>query len=122
MKPIVIPIVLLVLVMVFVVFNGLNVSKDLKTLLDRSNNLPNEPKKDTLEQLEIIEDIWNRHKEHISFVVKYDFIFNVEKEISTAKSGVISDDAATFLSAKKGMINLFEYIREVQRFRLDNII
>ena len=39
-----------------------------------------------------------------------------------AKAGVGAEDPGTYLAAKRSMINILEYIRDVQRLRLDNII
>ena len=45
-----------------------------------------------------------------------------KKETSSAKAGVIAEDPGTYLAAKKGMLCILEYIRDVQCLRLDNII
>jgi hypothetical protein len=118
----IIPIILLVAVAVFVVFNGLNTEKEIKTLIEQTKELPEEPKKDTLEKIKSIEEIWNKNKEHFSAITKYDFIYNFSKETSSAKAGVIAEDPGTYLAAKKGMLCILEYIRDVQCLRLDNII
>lgn len=122
MKNMIIPIILLIAVGVFVVFNGLNAEKELTALIEQTQKLPEEPEDDTLEEVKSIEKLWNKNKEHFSAITKYDFIYNFSKETSSAKAGIISEDPGTYLAAKKGMLCILEYIRDIQRLRLDNII
>ena len=122
MKPVIIPILLLVAVVVFVVLNGENTEKELTYLIKITKELPDKPNDDTIEELEKLEKAWKKQKEHFSAVIKFDFVYNFSKEMSSAKAGAHADDAGTYLSAKKGMLNILEYIRDVQRLRFDNII
>ncbi len=122
MKTIIIPVILLIASIVFVIWSGVTVDNSLKGLIEQTNKLPDEPDKDTLKSIEKIEKHWNKHKELYSAVIKFDFVYNFSREISAAKAGVDADDAGTYLAAKKSMLNILEYIKDVQELRLDNII
>ncbi len=122
MKPLIIPAVLLIAVLLFVVLSGLNTDKELTSLIKMSEKLPDKPNEKTLDRIKQIEKKWNSNKEHFSAVIKYDFVFNFSKEISSAKAGVIADDDGTYLAAKKGILNILFYIRDIQRLRFDNVI
>ncbi len=122
MKPLIIPAVLLIAALLFVIINGFNTEKELTTIIKMSEDLPDEPTDKTLDQIKQIEKKWNKNKEHFSAIIKYDFVFNFSKEISSAKAGIIADDDGTYLAAKKGILNILYYIRDIQRLRFDNVI
>jgi hypothetical protein len=122
MKTIIIPVILLIAAIVFVVWSGITVDNSLKGLIEQTKNLPDNPDKNTLKSIENIEKHWNKHKELYSAVIKFDFVYNFSKELSAAKAGVDADDTGTYLAAKKSMLNILEYIKDVQELRLDNII
>ena len=122
MKTIIIPVILLIAAIIFVIWSGITVDNSLKGLIEQTKKLPDEPDKHTLKSIEEIEKHWNKHKELYSAVIKFDFVYNFSKEISAAKAGVAADDPGTYLSAKKSILNILEYIKDVQELRLDNII
>ena len=122
MKTIIIPVILLIVATFFIIWSGITVDNSLKGLIEQTKALPDTPDKDTLESIEKIEKHWNKHKELYSAVIKFDFVYNFSKEISAAKAGVIADDAGTYLAAKKSILNILEYIKDVQELRFDNII
>ncbi len=122
MKTIIIPVILLIAAIVFVIWSGVSVDNSLKGLIEQTKDLPDEPDKNTIKAIEKIEKHWNKHKELYSAVIKFDFVYNFSREISAAKAGVDAEDAGTYLSAKKSMLNILEYIKDVQELRLDNII
>ena len=122
MKPIILPIIILSLAAMFVVISGAVVESSLNELTDQAKSLPDSVDGEAYKQIELIEDHWNKHKELYSAVIKFDFVYNFSKEISMAKAGISADDAGTYLAAKKSLINILEYIRDVQRLRLDNIV
>ena len=122
MKTIIIPVILLIAAIIFVIWSGITVDNSLKGLIEQTKKLPDEPDKHTLKSIEEIEKHWNKHKELYSAVIKFDFVYNFSKEISAAKAGVSADDPGTYLAAKKSILNILEYIKDVQELRLDNII
>ena len=122
MKTIIIPIILFIAAIVFVVWSGITVENSLKGLIKEVRNLPTIPDKNTLFSIDELEKHWNKHKELYSAVIKFDFVYNFSKEISAAKAGIDADDVGTYLAAKKSMLNILEYIKDVQELRLDNII
>lgn len=122
MKTIIIPIILLIAAIIFVIWSGISVENSLKGLIEQIKELPDTPDKSTVFSIDEIENHWNKHKEMYSAVIKFDFVYNFSRELSAAKAGVDADDAGTYLAAKKSMLNILEYIKDVQDFRLDNII
>lgn len=122
MKTIIIPVILLIAAIVFVVWSGITVDNSLKGLIEQTKDLPDKPDKNTLKSIENIEKHWGKHKELYSAVIKFDFVYNFSKELSAAKAGVEADDVGTYLAAKESMINILEYIKDIQELRLDNII
>ncbi|MBR5323032.1 MAG: DUF4363 family protein [Clostridia bacterium] len=122
MKTIIIPIILLIAAMVFIIWSGIAVDNSLKGLIEQTKDLPDTPNENTLKLIEDIEKHWNKHKELYSAVIKFDFIYNFSKEISAAKAGVNAEDTGTYLAAKKSLLNILEYIRDVQKLRIDNLI
>lgn len=122
MKTIIIPVILLIAAIIFVIWSGITVDNSLKGLIEQTKSLPDTPDEDTLKAIEKIEKHWNKHKELYSAVIKFDFVYNFSKEISAAKAGVSADDAGTYLAAKKSILNILEYIKDIQALRLDNII
>ncbi len=122
MKPIILPIILLSVAMIFVVVSGMVVESSLVELIEQTKNLPDTVDGEVYQQIEAIEKHWNKHKELYSMVIKFDFVYNFSKEISVAKAGAAADDGGTYLSAKKSLINILEYIKDVQGLRLDNIV
>ena len=122
MKTIILPILLLISVLVFVITVGFSTNKSLSDLIKQTNALPDTPEENTLDEINKIEKHWNKHKEIYSAIIKFDFVYNFSREISAAKAGCKADDPGTYLAAKKSMVNILEYIRDVQRLRFDNII
>ena len=122
MKPFIIALVLLIAVAIFVIYSGFSTSSNLDGIISQLKALPEDPDTNTLSDLNIIEKKWEKHKEFYSILTKFDFIYNFSKEMSAAKSGIITNDDATYLSAKNSMVILLEYIRDIQNFRWDNII
>ena len=122
MKSIAIPVILLLIVIALVVITSVYSVHELNLLIEKTNALPEEPNEDTVDKLKKIEKLWNDKKELYSATIKYDFIYNFSKEINNAKAGCVSDDPGTYLSAKKSIIVLLEYLRDVQSFRVDNFI
>ena len=122
MKSMMMPAVFLLIVILFVIVNGVMIDKYITALIEQVEELPDTPNDSTLEQIEKIEDKWKEKEEWVSIVVKFDSVYNFAREWSSAKAGVISDDPGTYLAAKKGMINILKYIRDIQQFRIDNII
>ncbi len=122
MKSIILPIILLISVLAFVITVGFSTNSSLSDLIKQTNALPDNPDEHTLDEINKIEKEWNKHKEIYSAIIKFDFVYNFSKEISAAKAGCTADDPGTYLAAKKSMVNILEYIRDVQRLRLDNII
>ncbi len=122
MKTIILPVCLLVLVMVFMVINGLFVSSRLETVITEAESLPDTPDDNTLDRLNQVEQKWNKYKEYYSAVSKYDTIYNISKDFESAKAGCIADDPGTYLSARKSLVIAFEYIKDMHSFRWDNII
>lgn len=122
MRTIIIPVILLISAVLFVCWSGYSVQNSLNELIDQTTRLPEEPAEGTVEEIKAIEEHWNRHKEIYSAVIKFDFVYNFSKELSAAKAGAAADDPGTYLAAKKSMLNILEYIEDVQRLRWDNII
>ena len=122
MKTVIIPVVLLVSVLLFVVFTGVSVNRSLNGLIEQTKALPDSPQEDTEQELRRIEEHWNKHKELYSAIIKFDFVYNFSKEINAAIAGCAAEDPGTYLSAKRSMINILEYIKDVQKLKLDNII
>lgn len=122
MKNILLPVLLLIFTLIFIIWAENSVDSSIKGLIDQTKALPDTPNETTLQEIEKIEDHWNKHKELYSTVIKFDFVYNFSKELSAAKAGADADDPGTYLSAKKSMLNILEYIRDVQKLRLDNII
>ena len=122
MKPIILPVLLLLLVISFTIFNGTYTANTFDNIIRKIEELPDIPDANTKNLLEKIENDWNAKKELYSSIIKYDFILNFTKELSTAKAGCTSSDDGTYLSSKKSMKNLLEYMRDMQKFRLDNIV
>ncbi len=122
MKNIILPIILLTLVIAFMITNGIIVSNSLSKIIDETKNLPEIPDGNTLEQLQKIEQKWNKSKEYYSAVSKFDTMYNISKEFGSAKAGCITDDPGTYLSAKESLVTAFEYLKDMQSFRFDNII
>lgn len=122
MRSIVLPVVLLAAVIVFVILTGMSASNSLEGLIEQTKNLPDTPNDNTEKEIEEIEKHWNNHKEIYSAIIKFDFVYNFSKELSAAKAGCSADDPGTYLAAKKSMINILEYIKDVQKLKLDNII
>ena len=122
MKSIILPICLLVMVIAFMVINSLFMSKSIDSLIEIAQALPDEPNEDAQNDIAWLEQQWNRHKEYYSSVSKYDVIYSISNEFEAAKSGCVSNDQTTYLSAKKGIITALQYIKDTHSFRLDNII
>ncbi len=122
MKNIILPICLLVLVIAFMITNGIFVSNSLDKLIDETLTLPDIPDDTTLDKIKSIEEEWNKSKEYYSAVSKFDTMYNISKEFVSAKAGVITDDPGTYLAAKESLVTAFEYLNDMQSFRLDNII
>lgn len=122
MKGIIISGLLLTAALLFVVWSGTVTEESLTDLLKKIEDLPNEPTEDTVELLNEIESEWNEKKELYSAISRFDFVYNFLREINAAKAGAEANDPGTYLAAKKGLINVLEYIRDIQRVRLDNII
>lgn len=122
MKTIIIPVVLLIATIIFVIWSGVTVDKSLIGLIDQAKKLPDIPDENTLSSINEIEKHWDKHKELYSAVIKFDFVYNFSKELSAAKAGIDAEDVGTYLAAKKSMINILEYIKDIQELRIDNII
>lgn len=122
MKQIALPLLLLIIVLFFTVFNGIYTANCLDSIIQKVKELPEIPEDDTKDILYEIESEWESKKELFSSVIKYDFIFNFTKELSSAKAGCTADDDGTYLSSKKTMQSLLEYMRDIQKFRPDNIV
>ncbi len=122
MKTIILPICLLILVIAFMISNGVFVSNTLNEIIIETDSLPDTPEDNTLDKIKNIEQKWNKHKEYYSAVSKYDTIYNISKEFESAKAGVTTDDPGTYLAAKESLVTAFEYLKDMQSFRLDNII
>lgn len=122
MKPIILSVILFIGALIFVGVSGYAVENTLTELIEETKSLPDEINGEAYDRLEKIERHWNKHKELYSAVIKFDFVYSFSKEVSMAKAGVAADDEGTYLAAKKSLINILEYIRDVQRLRADNII
>ena len=122
MKNIILPIVLLVIVIGFTVLNGVLVSNSLNKLIYEAHTLPDIPDDNTLDKIKSIEEKWNKSKEYYSAVSKFDTMHNISKEFGAVKAGCITDDPGTYFAAKESLITAFEYLKDMQSFRLDNII
>ena len=122
MKSVIIPILILVILITFTVTNGIYVDKKLTSLIDQANALDDIPTENTLDDIKKLEKKWNEQKETYSAIIKFDFVYNFSKEISAAKAGCIANDPGTYLAAKKSIVNILEYLRDIQKLRLDNLI
>lgn len=122
MKAVIVPVALLISVLLFVVLTGVSVNRSLNGLIEQTKALPDNPQNNTEQELRLIEDHWNKHKELYSAIIKFDFVYNFSKEINAAMAGCAADDPGTYLAAKRSMINILEYIKDVQKLKLDNII
>ncbi len=122
MKNLILSICLLIAVILCIIINGLYTQNSLNELIDETSKLPTTPHEDTVDLLNDIEKIWESKKEIYSVTVKFDFIYNISKEISSAKAGCMTDDPGTYLAARNCLINGLEYIKDIQVFRWDNII
>lgn len=121
-RPLIISVVLLLIIVGFVIVNSIYTSKSINEMIKQVKSLPDIPDNYTYEQIEKTEKMWTERKELYSAIIKFDFVYNFTKEISAAKAGCKAEDPGTYLSAKKSMINILNYIKDVQTLRLDNII
>lgn len=122
MKGVIISTALLIAALVFVIWSGAVADSSLAVLIEKTEALPDEPTGEVPDMLDKIEGQWEKHKELYSAIIKFDFVYNFSKEINAARAGAEADDPGTYLAAKKAIINVLEYLRDVQRLRLDNII
>ena len=122
MKSIIFPICLLALIIAFMVINSIFISNSIDSLIEMAETLPDEPNENSQNDIARLEQQWNRYKEYYSSVSKYDVIYSISKEFDSAKSGCVSNDQTTYLSAKKSIITVLQYIKDTHSFRLDNII
>ena len=122
MKAIVIPILLMTLVVSLAVFSGNYTETSVARLIEKAQSLPESPDENTMSKLDILEKEWNKHKEKYSAITRFDFVYNFSKELSAAKAGCLADDPGTYLAAKKSMLNILNYLRDIQKLRIDNIV
>lgn len=122
MKAVTIPALLLAAAIIFVIVSGAISENALDGLIKMTEELPDEPDPSTYSRLDGLEKEWNKYKELFSAVIKFDFVYNFSKELSAARAGVKADDHGTYLAAKKAMLNVLNYIKDVQKLRLDNLI
>ena len=121
-RPLIISVILLLIIGGFVIVNSINTSDSIDEMVEQVNSLPDIPDDNTYMQIEKTEKMWTERKELYSAIIKFDFVYNFSKEISAAKAGCKAEDPGTYLAAKKSMINILNYIKDVQALRLDNII
>ena len=122
MKSIILPAILLICTLFSIVWAHKTVNNTIDDLIDQTEALPNHPTDDALQAIEGLEEHWNKHSELYSTVIKFDFVYNFTKELAAAKAGAASSDQATYLAAKNSMINILEYIKDVQQLRIDNVL
>ena len=122
MKTIALPTALLCIVILAVIITSVYSVKQLDKLIFLTESLPDEIDEETVDDIKKIEKEWNEKKEIYSAIIKYDYVYNFSRELNTAKAGCVSDDPGTYLSAKKSMVVLLKYIRDIQSFRIDNFL
>lgn len=122
MKTIALPTALLCIVVFAVIITSVYSVKQLDKLIYLTESLPEDPDEKTVDDIKKIEKAWNEKKEIYSAIIKYDYVYNFSRELNTAKAGCVSDDPGTYLSAKKSMLILLKYIRDIQSFRIDNFL
>ena len=122
MRGVIISTALLIAALIFIIWAGVVADDSLTSLIEKTEALPDEPTEGVADMLDIIEEEWNKHKEIYSAIIKFDFVYNFSKELNAARAGVEAEDSGTYLAAKNSIINILEYLRDVQRIRLDNII
>ncbi|MBE6643464.1 MAG: DUF4363 family protein [Ruminococcaceae bacterium] len=122
MRSVIIPTVLIIFALTFTVCTERSAVSSLDELIELTESLPDTPDSETEGLIDEIERLWKKHEKLYMTVMKKDQINIFLKELSSARSGLLTDDDGTYVSSKNSMLITLKYIRKSQELCLLNML